>query len=134
MKKIAITIISVTLLLSSCGGTSEKQDFESFWAAFQTMIAANDKDAILLVCENDYVKDNIVQVYDMLVNERMQAEVAKTKATDVEDMGNDSKLFSYDLIYEDANTEYGEAGSSAFGFWFKKVDGKWKISEPHMAG
>ena len=106
-------------------------DFESFWTNFQTMIANDDKKALLEICNNQSMKDFISGNYESHVNKKMKEVIAKTKASEVKTISETNKVIYYSIEHP---SDGPETFSSSFGFLFEKKDGKWWLSEPHMAG
>ncbi len=142
MKKLSIiTVLFLSVVLFSCNSGENKsngedaedtknfENFENFWENFQSVVAADDKDAVFALCNED-VK-SYIQNYDFIFDEKMKSEIANTKASDIEVISDDERLFSYIIVYP---SEGEETFSSSFGFVIGKENGKWKLTVPSFAG
>lgn len=108
-------------------------DFETFWKKFKKTVASNDKAAFMKLCSPQMKKFFEHQSYESFVNDRMKKEIAKATAKDITDHGESGKLFVYEVVYEE-NPQDGTAGASTFGFFFKKINGKWMVHQPQIGG
>ncbi len=122
--------------MKGCGrlinNTAKSGDFDSFWKQFQNIIANNNKAAFMKLCSAEMKSYFEYTSYEELMNPRMKKEVAKTSASQIEDKGNQGKLFMYKVITGPEN-DY-TSNYMTYGFWFKKVNGKWIINSPQMGG
>ncbi len=118
--------------ITACGITinSNTEDFTIFWKKFQNIIANNNKVELLKISSKS-MKD-FLQATPNFIDARMKKEVAKTNASSIENRENEQKLFIYKIITGPEN-EY-TANYSTFGFWFKKINGKWIVDQPQMGG
>ncbi len=102
--------------------TNEYDDhFEPFWVAFQSVIANDNKEALLAMC-NASTKDFLSTKYSTFVNARMKKEVAKITISTIKNKYNGQKFFTYTV-----STDTEEA---IYGFMFEEIDGKWMVVEP----
>ena len=134
---IAVLFLSVVLFSCNSGGDKSNGEdkkgtdsFEAFWGDFQSAVAADDKDSILALCNED-VKSFIEGSYDFTFDEKMKSEIAKAKPSDIEVLSEDERLFQYIIEYPN---EGEETFSSSFGFVIGKVNGKWMLTVPSFAG
>ena len=149
MKKLSIiAVLFLSVVLFSCSNTQNKTneevvdstktgevtnskgDFENFWEKFQSAVAANDKEAVFALSNED-VKD-FIENYDFIFDEKMKNEIANTKASDIEVISDEERVFQY-VITSPAD-ENGQVFSSSFGFVIGKVNGKWLLTVPSFAG
>jgi len=148
MKSLSIiAVLFLSVVLFSCGNTenktngeatnkevtNDKGDFESFWTKFQSAVAANDKEAVFALANED-VK-SYIQNYDFIFDEKMKSEIANTKASDIKVISDEERLFQYIIEYpSDESDPNAEVFESSFGFVIGKVDGKWLLTVPSFAG
>ena len=100
-----------------------REEFEAFGKKDQNIIANDDIAAFMELCTDEFKNRFGKERYERFVDARMKEEVAKATVDDIKDQGPNRKLFSYLGKYE-----------STFGFFFKKIDGEWKILSQHAAG
>ena len=142
MKKISIiAVLFLSVVLFSCNSgenksngedTEKAESFDAFWGDFQSAVAADDKDAVLALCNED-VKGYIESLnYKFTFDEKMKSEIANTKASDIEVLSEEERLFSYIIEYPGSEEE--GYFSSSFGFVIGKVNGKWMLTVPSFAG
>lgn len=108
-------------------------EFEIFWVQFQKVIDKNDKQAFIDICGTDDVKNFFTGNYDNFITDEMREAIKSTKASDIEDFEDGSKAFYLKESYP-SDPETGETFESSTGFIFKKINGKWAVYQPHMAG
>ncbi len=109
----------------------QKSDLEVFWTDFKSKIMNDDKQGLMNLC-NESTKSFLESNYEVHVTQAMKEEVSKAEVSDIENIGNGEMLFSYTTGGTDEET--GEYHGSSFGFIFSKVNGKWMIIGPYMAG
>lgn len=112
--------------LNGCGRIMEN-DFPEFWNEFKYRVSVNDKKGIMEYCTGsmkDFLEDN----YENFLDKRMKIEISNTKPSEVETHDEDKKLFYYLKTYGN------DSPGSTLGFWFEKIDGEWKITQPQIGG
>ena len=106
-------------------------NFDVFWSDFQTAVAADNENAVLALCNQD-VKDFIEAMgYGFIFDDEMKQQIANRKASDVEVVSDQEKLFIYIIEYP---SDGAETFSSSFGFYIGKTNGKWLLTIPAFAG
>ena len=144
MKKLSIiTVLFMSVVLFSCNSVGNKSNgedtkdvknldnFENFWGHFQTLVAADDKEGILELCNEDVKSFIEGSSYNFIFDEKMKSEIANTKHSDIEVISEDERLFQYVIEYP---SEGEESFSSSFGFVISKENGKWLLTVPAFAG
>lgn len=124
-----------TTTLHACGYLKNKtadNDFEIFWKKIQQAVANNDKTAFMALCSPEMKTFFKSQSFEKFIDQRMKQEIAKASVADIQEIDG-QKMFEYVISYP-ADKTTGETYSSTFGFWFKKIDGQWKINAPQMGG
>ena len=106
-------------------------DFAVFYADFQKYIADDDIES-LKTMSAEYLNEFYDKNYKLHVTPEMKKVIAETPADKVETIDS-RKLVYYEVFYGE-NAETGDVFSSTFGFWFEKINGEWKVTEPHAAG
>jgi hypothetical protein len=128
------------LSIFSCNNAGDKSakveekdysDFAVLYAYFQKYIADDDIVGLKTI-SSEYIYEFLDNNYETHVTPEMKKVIAETPADKVEEIDG-RKLIQYSVIYGE-NAKPGEDFTSAYGFWFEKIDGCWKVTEPHMAG
>lgn len=104
-----------------------KDDFQLFWQNLQDLVAKNDIKAIHNLCKEEYKSS-----YSYIFDDKMKEEISKTKFSDLQSISGNKKYFQYSISYP--ADENGQVFESTFGFYIEKIDGKWMLTEPIMAG
>ncbi len=100
-----------------------REEFKAFWKKFQNIIANDDKAAFMRLCTEEY-KKNFGDHYPRFIDAQAKEEIAKATIDDMRSQNPNNRLFAY----------LDDESDSLCGFFFKKINGEWKVQALHFAG
>lgn len=114
---------------------SEEQQWATFWTGFQGAVASGDA-AALDAFLDDEMKSEFASMREMYLSEGMVALIANTPAAELKLTDNIHGLeegeMAYEIVYNEGDPA-DDMGSAMF-FYFKKIDGEFRLFATLAAG